>query len=178
MREPAKLESEVFKPKRTWKNNWRREAAMIPEATNCVRTMVSSARNLSRLSGRQARLDVLDPCYAQVTKICVRTYHNFRASGSVRRHCPLPFLLLPLSLVCLVCSVVLSPSLCSPSSPSSQASLSSISLSLSLSLSLHCSVTSPLSCLDVQALPLHDPVCHLTTGFLLDFSFMSLSRFP
>ena len=41
-------------------------------------------------------------------------YHgNFRASGSVRRHCPLPFLLLPLFLVSLVCSVVLSPSLCS-----------------------------------------------------------------
>ena len=38
---------------------------------------------------------------------------NFRASGSVRRHCPLPFLLLPLFLVSLVCSVVLSPSLCS-----------------------------------------------------------------
>ena len=38
---------------------------------------------------------------------------NFRASGSVRRHCPLPFLLLPLFLVSLVCSVVLSPSRCS-----------------------------------------------------------------
>ena len=54
---------------------------------------------------------------------------NFRASGSVRRHCPLPFLLLPLSLVSLVCSVVLSPSLRSPSSPSPQATLSPISLS-------------------------------------------------
>ena len=31
------------------------------------------------------------------------------------------------------------------------------SLPVSLSLSLHCSVTSPRSCLDVQALPLHDP---------------------
>ena len=40
-------------------------------------------------------------------------YIYFRASGSVRRHCPLPFLLLPLFLVSLVCSVVLSPSLCS-----------------------------------------------------------------
>ena len=51
--------------------------------------------------------------------------HNiyFRASGSVRRHCPLPFLLPPLSLVSLVCSVVLSPS------PPPQASLSPISLS-------------------------------------------------
>ena len=72
---------------------------------------------------------------------------NFRASGSVRRHCPLPFLLLPLSLVFFVCSVVLSPSLCSPSPPSPQASLSSISLSPSLSLSL-----SP--CL----LPVHAPL--------------------
>ena len=61
----------------------------------------------------------------------------FRASGSVRRHCPLPLLLLPLSLVSSpACSVVLSPSLRSPSSPSPQASLSSISLSLSLCLSL------------------------------------------
>ena len=72
----------------------------------------------------------LDAAYSNVngiTRISNTSY--FRASGSVRRHCPLPFLLLPLSLVFLVCSIVLSPSLRSPSSPSPQATLSPISLS-------------------------------------------------
>ena len=72
----------------------------------------------------------------EIEKVAVKSviFLNFRASGSVRRHCPLPFLLLTLSLVSLERSVVLSPSLCSPSSPSPQASLSSISLSLCVSL--------------------------------------------
>ena len=110
---------------------------------------------------------------------------NFGASGSVRRHCPLPFLLLPLSLVSSpVCSVVLSPSLCSPSSPSFQASLSSISLFLSLSLSLCFSFS---YCLPVSFLstPLYRKGVVLCFPFIPPalplFSFLSLScpfQFP
>ena len=46
-----------------------------------------------------------------------------------------------------------------------------------LSLSL-CSVTSPLSCLDVRALPLHDPELSACYWLSLDFPFISFSRFP
>ena len=95
---------------------------------------------------------------------------NFRASGSVRRHCPLPFLLLPLSLSPPMCSVVLSPSLCSPSSPSPQASLSSISPPLSLSLSLSSPSSLSLSTpLIASSFPSHVPSFRFMSRHCLSF---------
>ena len=95
----------------------------------------------------------------------------FRASGPVRRHCPLPFLLLPLSLVSShVCSVVLSRSLCSPYSPAPQAKahiFQPLPCIFSL-LPLHCRCTTPSNPMRFPwmppSFPLHFPSCPIISS--------------
>ena len=128
-------------------------------------------------------LALLTSCSTELK--CWIAWPYFRASGSVRRHCPLPLLLLVSSPAC---SVVLCLPVSFLSTPlqkkgtliltSLQKDLVSLSLSLclspalflSLSLPLHCSVTSLLSCFDTApSLPFMTLNCHLTTGIPLHF---------